>query len=52
MKIIEEIRKEPDAPVDAQEKSPEPKLLYEIKKLQGWFNPKASRIVKSLKSGG
>jgi hypothetical protein len=42
--VIEEIRKESDAPVNAEEKSSEPKLLYEIKKLQGWFNPEASKI--------
>jgi hypothetical protein len=30
---IEEIRKEPDAPGDAEEKSLEPTLLYEMKKL-------------------
>jgi hypothetical protein len=33
-----------------EEKNPEPKLLYEMKKLQGWFNPKASIIFGSLKS--
>jgi hypothetical protein len=49
--VIEEIRKEPDEPADSEEKSPEPKLLYEMKKLQGWFNPEASRIVETLKSG-
>jgi hypothetical protein len=49
-KVIEEIRKEPDETVDAEEKSPEPKILYEMKKIQGWFNPEASRIDESLKS--
>jgi hypothetical protein len=48
--VIKEFKKEPDAPVDAEEKSPEPKLLYEMKKLQGRFNPEASRVVESLKS--
>jgi hypothetical protein len=48
--FIEEIRKEPDETVDAEEKSPEPKILYEMKKLQGWFNPEASRIDELLKS--
>jgi hypothetical protein len=33
--VVEEIREESDAPVDAEEKSPEPKHLNEIKKLQG-----------------
>jgi hypothetical protein len=32
--VIEEIRKEADAPVDAEEKSSEPKLLHEMKKLE------------------
>jgi hypothetical protein len=49
--LIEEIRKEPDAPVDDEEKSPKPKLLNRMKKLQGWFNPEASRIFERLKSG-
>jgi hypothetical protein len=31
--VIEEIRKEPDSPVNAEEKSLEPKLLYKMKKL-------------------
>jgi hypothetical protein len=34
-----------DGVFDAEEKSPEPKLLYEMKKLQGWFNPEALKIV-------
>ena len=49
--FIEEVRKEPDAPVDTEERSPKPKLLSQMKKLQGWFNPEASRIVETLKSG-
>ena len=49
--LIEEVRKEPDAPVDTEERSPKPKLLSQMKKLQGWFNPEASRIVETLKSG-
>jgi hypothetical protein len=44
--VVEEIRNEPDAPVDSEEKIHETKLLHEIKKLQGWFNPEASRIVE------
>jgi hypothetical protein len=50
-KVIEKFRKDPDTTVDSEEKSPDPKFLYEMKKLQGWFNPEASRIVESLKSG-
>jgi hypothetical protein len=49
--VIEDIRKDPDVPVEANEKTHEPKLLYETKKLKGFFNTEASRIVKSLKSG-
>jgi hypothetical protein len=44
------IRKEPGAPVDSEKKIPEPKLLYYMKKLQGWFNHEASRIVESSMS--
>jgi hypothetical protein len=33
--LVEEFRKDCDAPVNAEEKSPEPKLLFEMKKLQG-----------------
>ena len=43
--LIEEVRKEPDAPVETEEMIPKPKLLSQMKKLQGWFNPEASRIV-------
>jgi hypothetical protein len=43
--VIKEIRKEPDGPVDSEEKSLESKFLYEMKKIQGWFNPEASRIL-------
>jgi hypothetical protein len=32
--VVEELRKESDETVDAEEKSPEPKLLYEMKKVQ------------------
>jgi hypothetical protein len=32
--VIEEIRKMPDEPVDNDEKSPEPKLLYKMKKIR------------------
>ena len=49
--LIEEVRKEPDTPVDTEERSTKPKLLSQMKKLQGWFNPEASRIVETLKSG-
>jgi hypothetical protein len=31
--VIEEIRKDLDAPVDAEEKSPDPKFLNEMKKI-------------------
>jgi hypothetical protein len=47
--VIKEIRNYPDAPVDSEEKSPESKFLYEMKKIQGWFNPEASRVFESLK---
>jgi hypothetical protein len=49
--VVEEFRKKPDAPADSEERIPQPKLLYEMKKQQGWFNPEALRIVESLKSG-
>jgi hypothetical protein len=34
-----------------EEKSPEPKVQYEMKKQQRWLNPESSRIVESWKSG-
>jgi hypothetical protein len=48
---IEEICIEPDAHVDAEEKSAETRVLYEMKKLHEWFHPEASTIDKILKSG-
>jgi hypothetical protein len=49
--VIEEMKKEPHAPVDNEEKNPESKLLYEMKKLRVWFNHEAPKIIESLKSG-
>jgi hypothetical protein len=51
VEVVEEFRKEPDESVDTEEKSHDPKLLNEMKKLKLWFNPEASRIVESLKLG-
>jgi hypothetical protein len=47
---VEEIRKESDAPVDIEYKSPKPMLLYEVEELQGWFDPEVSIIVVTLQS--
>ena len=46
--LIEEIRKEPHASIDAEEKSPKSKLLNQMKKLQGWLNPESLRIVETI----
>jgi hypothetical protein len=36
------------SPIDTEEMIPEPKLLYEMEKLQKWFNPVTLRIVEFL----
>ena len=34
-----------------EKKDTNPKIIREMKKLQGWFNPDASRMVETSKSG-
>jgi hypothetical protein len=46
--LVEEIKKESDAPVDAEEKIPKPMFLYEVEELQGRFDPEVSMIVEIL----
>jgi hypothetical protein len=44
--LIEEIRKALHASVVAEDKSPESKIPYKMKKLQEYFNPEASSIAE------